>query len=96
MFYPNKTISITRGDTYATSVTTGLRVYIYEQSDDLSIVNDIDGWQDQLKMLTKYSNIAIGDKLVDQDNVVYIVKKVTPRISMIRKFYEVIVRKKND
>jgi hypothetical protein len=47
-------------------------------------------------MLTKYSNIAIGDKLVDQDNVVYIVKKVTPRISMIRKFYEVIVRKKND
>lgn len=96
MFYPNKTISISRGDTYATSITTGLRVYIYEQSDDLSIVNDIEWWQDQLKMLTKYSNIVIGDKLVDQDNVVYIVKKVTPRISMIRKFYEVIVRKKND
>lgn len=96
MFYPNKTISITRGDTYATSITTSLRVYIYEQSDDLSMVNDIEWWQDQLKMLTKYSNIVIGDKLVDQDNVVYIVKKVTPRISMIRKFYEVIVRKKND
>ena len=47
-------------------------------------------------MITKYSNILIGDKLVDQDNVVYIVKKVTPRLSMVRKFYEVIVRKKND
>ena len=96
MLHPNKTVSIYRGNTYGTTVITWLKLYIYERSDELSIVNDIDGWNDELKALTKYSGVLWGDKIVDNDNVVYIVKKVIARTSIINKSYELVLRKKND
>lgn len=96
MLYPNKTVSIYRGNSYGTTVITGLKLYIYERSDDLSMVNDIDGGNDEVKALTKYNGIIVGDKIVDNDNIVYIVKKVIPRVSVVVKSYELVLRKKYD
>lgn len=96
MLYPNNTISIYRWNTYSTTVIKRLRVYIYELNDDLSVVNDIDWWQYQVKMLTNYNNINIWDKITDKDEIVYIVKNVLRRISMIAQFYEVIMRRQYD
>lgn len=96
MFYPNKTVTITRGNSFATSVVTGLRVYIYELSDDLSAINNVEWGQDELKMLSRYADIQIGDKIVDQDSLVYIVKSAKERKSVFSKHYEYIVRKKYD
>lgn len=96
MLYPNKTISVKRWALYATTVTTWLKVYIYELSDDLAIVNNIEGWQNMMKMMSRYSDIQVGDLLTDWDSIKYIVSKQTQRLSTFKKFYEYIIRKEND
>lgn len=96
LYHNNSTVTIKRWNAFATTVKTALRTYIYELSDDLTIINSIDGWMTMMKMITGYSDIQIGDKITDQNSVNYIVKKVNQRVSIFKKFYEVIMHKWND
>jgi len=96
MLYHNETITIHRGPKYATTITTGLKVHIYEQTDDYNVINSIDWWQDTLKMMTKYAWILTGDRITTSQSIIYIVKKVIDRKSPVGKFYEVIIKTDND
>ena len=96
LFHNNSTISVYRWDSYETSVITWLSIYIYELSDDINIINTIEWWLTIMKMITMYSWIQMHDKVTDQNWVDYIVKKVTQRVSLFRKFYEIIMYKAND
>ena len=96
MLLPNHTITVKRWAAFATTVVSSLSVYIYEQSDEFDLANWVDGAQDTKKMMTNYEGIQTGDKVTDENSVVYIVKKVKKRESVFRKFYEVVIRKEND
>lgn len=96
LFHNNSTISVYRWNDYATSVISWLRIYIYELSDDLTTINTIEWWMTIMKMITMYSWLQMWDKVVDQNWVEYLIKKVNQRVSLFRKFYEVIMHKAND
>jgi hypothetical protein len=96
ILYPNNKISIFRGDTYNTEVDVWIDVYIYEQSDEQDAINGVDGWQNELRMITVYSSLQIGDKIINQEGEHYITKKVKHRNSVVFDFYEIQIRNAYD
>jgi len=94
--YPNHQVSVFRGDTFATTVDSNIDVYIYEQSDAQDAMNGVEGAQNEQRLLTVFSWLQIGDKVIDEDAKAYIVKKVKHRNSIVVNFYEVQIRNEND
>ena len=96
ILYPNTTITVYRWDTYATEVDAGIDVYIYENTDTQDAMNGVEGAQNELRLLTVFSWLRIGDKVVDSNTNAYIIKKVKHRNSFVSDFYEVQIRSEND
>lgn len=96
VLYPNDTVSIFRGPTYATAWDVWIDVYIYEQSDDQDAMNGVEWWQNEKRLLTIYSGIRNRDKLVTASGNAYIVKKVKHRNSVVFNFFEIQIREEND
>jgi hypothetical protein len=93
LLHTNNTVDIFRGKTKADM---GIDVYIYEQSDTQDAMSGVEWAQNELRLLTVYTDIRNRDRLVDTTGRVYVVKKVKTRTSLLDTFLEVQVRQEND
>lgn len=93
---PNHKVDIYRWDTFATAVDSSIDVYIYEQSDGQDAMSGVEWAQNEQRLLTVFSWLRIGDKLIDEGTTAYIIKKVKHRKSSFVDFYEVQIRNEND
>ena len=96
MFTFNNTVTITRGATYSTTVVASLEVYIYEPTEEQDAINGVDGWQIEDRMITIYAWLKEGDKVTTVWWVVYIIKRVKNRKSIVTNHFEILLRKQND
>ena len=96
MFTFNNTVTITRGATYSTTVIASLQVYIYEPTEEQDAINGVDGWQIEDRMITIYAWLKEGDKVTTSWWVVYIIKRVKNRKSIVTNHFEILLRKQND
>ena len=96
MFTFNNTVTITRGATYSTTVVASLEVYIYEPTEEQDAINGVDGWQIEDRMITIYAGLKEGDKVTTVWWVVYIIKRVKNRKSIVTNHFEILLRKQND
>lgn len=96
MFTFNNTVTITRGATYSTTVVASLQVYIYEPTEEQDAINGVDGWQIEDRMITIYAWLKEGDKVTTVWWVVYIIKRVKNRKSIVTNHFEILLRKQND
>jgi hypothetical protein len=93
LLHTNNTVDIFRNKTKADM---GIDVYIYEQSDTQDAMSGVEWAQNELRLLTVYTDIRNRDRLVDTKGRVYVVKKVKTRTSLLDTFLEVQVRQEND
>lgn len=96
MFTFNNTVTITRGASYSTTVIASLQVYIYEPTEEQDAINGVDGGQIEDRMITIYSWLKEGDKVTTVWWVVYIIKRVKNRKSIVTNHFEILLRKQND
>ncbi len=102
MWYPNRLVTVKRLavvswiSSYTTTIVTDLNVYIYETSDEYDAINWVEWWQVENKMLTRYDWIIVWDKIIDENNVEYIVKRIRYRNSFVNKHYEIILQREQD
>lgn len=96
ILYPNHKVSLFRWDAYATTVDSNIDVYVYEQSDELDAMNGVEWAQNEMRLLTVFTGMQTGDKIVDELWNIFIVKKVKHRDSFFASFYEVQVRSEHD
>ena len=96
MFTFNNTVTITRGATYSTTVIASLQVYIYEPTEEQDAINGVDGGQIEDRMITIYAGLKEGDKVTTVWWVVYIIKRVKNRKSIVTNHFEILLRKQND
>lgn len=93
LLHTNNTVDLYRNKAKADM---GIDVYIYEQSDTQDAMSWVEWAQNELRLLTVYTDIRNRDRLVDTTGRVYVVKKVKTRTSLLDTFLEVQVRQEND
>ena len=96
MFTFNNTVSITRWPTYWTSVVASLQVYIYEPTEEQDAINGVDGWQIEDRMITVYAGLREWDKVTTTWWVIYIIKRIKNRKSIVTNHFEILLRRQND
>ena len=96
MFTFNNTVTITRGASYSTTVIASLQVYIYEPTEQQDAINGVDGGQIEDRMITIYAWLQEWDKVTTTWWVIYIIKRVKHRKSIVTSHFELLLRKQND
>lgn len=96
MFTFNNTVTITRWPAYATNVVASLQVYIYEPTEEQDAINGVDGGQIEDRMITVYAWLREWDKVTATWWVIYIIKRIKNRKSIVTNHFEILLRRQND